>query len=205
MDLNLQITNLINKYPNLKYDSVQNKLSGSIEVYSEDSYEIDIFLKDFPATVPTVYEIGERIPHKSDRHVYKNGALCFATPLTISYLMKNKISTITDFVEKLIIPYLKNNSYYELKGKYMFGEHSHDIKLATLESLQDLLGITNIKLILDLICNVLDNEKFTPNKLCYCGSNIKIKKCSNHFERYKKLKSLGKENLFKSFVLLYSR
>ncbi len=196
--IEFQVDEVLKKYPSLKLDIEKSLLIGDLIVdkVDEDDYEVEIDFSCFPTRFPIVWETGERIPRKLDRHIYSNGSCCFTTKAMQEILLKTEVKTLLDFIDKMLIPFLQNNSYYELNKCYKNGEYLHDIGVATFETYMDILGIEDIRVICQLIQERLfTKNKIRPNEFCYCGSGVKIKKCNNHEERYKRFRLISKERL----------
>ena len=188
---NSQITKVLNKYPTLSFNSERGILSGEIF----DDYKLDIYLNDFPNRFPKVFEVEKRIRRKADRHINSDNSLCFTTLTKENLYLNTKVKTLLDFIDLILIPYLQNNSYYELNEKYMFDEFSHNINISTYETYVDILKIKNPYIILNLIQDRINfKKKYRPNDTCYCG-NDKIKQCSTHYNCYKEFSKLDKNIL----------
>ena len=112
--------------------------------------------------------------------------------LKLEIYLKTKVKTIEDFISLLVVPYLQNNSYYEINRKYKFEEYAHDAIASTYETYRDLLGVEDIRLLIKIAGQRL---KVRPNEKCYCGSNTKIKNCSDHYDSYKKFRLISQEQL----------
>ena len=125
---------LLDKYPELRVApsggaglTVAGELSfraqGPVGEPIEDVYAVEIRVPHaFPLSPPTVYERGGRIPgtfHKLD-----GGALCLGAPAALR-LGLGPHSTLTDFVERFVVPYLFGFSYFALHGVMPFGELAH--------------------------------------------------------------------------------
>jgi hypothetical protein len=202
MGIENQVKEVLNLFKDLVFFEEEKKIGGKIYVLNEDYYEIEIQIQDFPSSFPIVKETLTRIPVKADRHVYiDTGSLCFTTKAIADILLKSKIKTLKDFIVNVLIPYLRNNSYYEIHGKYFENEYSHGV-LGIIESYKDILKINGeysiAKIMLDRIEN--RNIKFKDN--CYCGSNFTLKKCSNgkHDKAYREFKFINKETLTRDLM-----
>ncbi|MBC5834482.1 hypothetical protein G6N05_07130 [Flavobacterium sp. F372] len=202
MGIENQVKEVLNLFKDLVFFEEEKKIGGKIYVLNDDYYEIEIQIQDFPSSFPIVKETLTRIPVKADRHVYiDTGSLCFTTKAIADILLKSKIKTLKDFIVNVLIPYLRNNSYYEIHGKYFENEYSHGV-LGIIESYKDILKINGeysiAKIMLDRIEN--RNIKFKDN--CYCGSNFTLKKCSNgkHDKAYREFKFINKETLTRDLM-----
>ncbi len=197
MMLNEQIAKALEKYPSLSYDEVNRKLSGYLYAseHDGDKYLVEIFLAKFPFSFPIVWEVGERIPPEADRHICSDGSICFCTKTKEDIFLATKVITLNDFIQLVLIPFLQNNSYFEIHKTYRFGEYSHDFLFATYETYVDILGIENPFIIEKTIDELIHRRKIRPNELCFCGSRRKIKSCSNHQELYKLSRKIPRDTL----------
>ena len=44
-----------------------------------------------------------------------------------------------------------------------------------------------------MLFGIIQGKKYRPNDKCYCGSEMKIKKCKNHLNSYKQLREIDKK------------
>lgn len=177
MDINQQIIEVQKSYPTLKFSPETNQFSGELFITSNDSYMICLDINPYPQFFPNVYEKGERIPIKADRHMYTNtGSCCLTTKSRAQILLKTKVKTLKCFVSDIVIPYFQNNSYYELNKCYKTEEYSHGIK-GDLEGYADILQISNVRIILKTIYDRINGDKLKIHDKCYCGSGLKMKNC----------------------------
>lgn len=197
MDINYEIEELMQKYPTLEYNSEKKELYGDLYISKNDCYEIKIDLIPYPKYFPNVYEVGERIPPKVDRHIYTDsGACCFTTLAKSQILLKTKIKNLSYFIKEIVIPYFKNNSYYEINKKYKLGEYSHGF-FGIIEGYIDILNLKNVKLLANIIYNRVKGKKLKIQDACYCGSGVSLKKCSSglHDRSYRDFKKIDVEVL----------
>lgn len=190
MDIKKEITEVLNLYKELVYNEDENKLIGKIRVAQEDYYNVIIDLDDYPNFLPSVKETLHRIPRKLDRHIYvDSGNLCFTTRAKADIILKTKIKSLKDFISLILIPYLRNNSYYEIQGKYFNAEYSHG-SLGIIEAYRDILKINNVYKIARAILDRTRNKNLGFKDECYCGSGDAFKKCSNgkHNRAYREFK-----------------
>lgn len=199
----INVEEVLKEYPSFEYNSERRIIFGYFDISKNDSYNIEIHINNFPDTFPDVFEMDERIPVKADRHTNLDGSLCFTTkPNEIIYI-KTTVKSLTDFIELILIPYLQNNSYYEINKEYKFGEYSHHPYISTYQTYADLLNIENPYHILHIINERLKlKKKYRPNDLCYCNSNVKVKKCKSHERSYKNFSKLDKRTLERDMKLI---
>jgi hypothetical protein len=141
-----------------------------------DRYCLEVELPaDYPGSLPTVWETGQRIPREIDRHVYPaNGALCLGLPIELWVTLGGDFSFST-FLEKAVRPYLIGNSLVEEGKPWPFGESSHGY-LGALEFYHRILGTDDAavvgRFLLDLV-----NGKVRGHWTCPCGSGKVLRNC----------------------------
>lgn len=200
-DFQKEIATVLKQHPQLEYDKVSNKLIGHLVVLEKDEYEIEIDLTPFPVSFPTVKETGERIHPIADRHIYSSGNCCFTTKAREDILLKKEIGSLPSFINKIVVPYFLNNSYYEITGKYRHGEYSHGTS-GIIEGYKDILNIKNEMLVIAMLFDRLKQHKIRPNDKCYCGSQKKLKNC--HIINYTDFKLIKKTTIQQDFINFYA-
>ncbi len=186
---------ILEKFPFLTYNSEERYFIGYIQIDEDDKYHLKIKINNFPKTFPKVYELEDRIPKKAERHVNADYSLCFTTKANEEILLKTKIKDLQSFFQLILVPYLLNNSYFEINNQYKFGEYSHHPLISTYETYRDILNVENFELIETILIEIANGKKYRPNKICYCGSGKKIKKCKNHEFGYRNLKKINVDRL----------
>lgn len=197
MEINKQIEVLLKNYKDLVYIETKYVIEGKIYISENDFYKISIDLSPYPNRFPSVEEIGERIPKKADRHIYtNNGTCCFTTVAKSQILLKTKIKSLDHFVRLIVVPYLENNSYFEINKRYFTDEYSHNIS-GVIEGYMDILGLDNVYKIIKIIHDRITNSEAKYYSKCYCGSINPLKKCSKgkHFKFYNKFKLIEPNTL----------
>lgn len=195
--LDEQIVEVLKNYPTLTYNASKRTLNRYLfaSIDDWDRYFLNILIADFPNHFPEVWEVGERIPREADRHLNRDGSICFCTKTKEDIYLATRIFNLNDFIQLILIPFLQNNSYFEIHKTYKFGEYSHNFLFATYETYVDVLGIENPIVIEQTIECLINRLKIRPNELCFCGSKKKIKNCSNHQELYKLGRKIPRETL----------
>ena len=197
MDISQQIIEVERNFPLLIFSPEKNEFSGEIFISETDSYQIRIDIKSYPKFFPGVYETEERIPNKPDRHIYTNtSGCCLTTNAKAQILLKTKIKSLNLFVKDIVIPYLQNNSYFEIHKKYKTSEYDHHHQ-GVVDSYKDILQINDELIIAKTIYHRLNNPKLKIHQPCFCGSGIKLKNCSRsaHDKAYRDFKLIDKELL----------
>jgi len=171
---------VLKKYPGFIYNKESGMLFGILNVDNEgeDCYDVDINLNTYPGNFPLVKESG-RIPQKPHRHINGDGTCCFTTKAKEQILMRKQIKSLLDFIQRIIIPFLRNNSYYEINKCYKNGEYHHGIP-GIIEGYKDILKISDNSLLVNLLIARSKKIKIEKNKVCFCGSKKKVKDCHLH-------------------------
>jgi hypothetical protein len=142
----------------------------------DDEFEIEICIpKGFPRQLPTVKEVGGRIPDTF--HKNSGGILCLGTP-TAQMLQLHKSQTVPGFVESCVIPYLYGFVYREKFGSMPFDEQEHG-EIGLLDDFREMFAVkTNSGAIAMVrLCSL---KKRVANKQpCPCGSGKRVGKCHN--------------------------
>ena len=156
------------------------------DVHMTGKFFLEIVVpRDFPLALPITRELSNSI-NKNYPHCSPNGELCLASELELRIFFLQTTS-MYDFIEKYIIPYLYTYRFYEEYGVYPFGERSHGT-MGNLEYLKELFGVETWKQVLDIMLFVV-NSSYRGHLLCPCGSNKRIRNC--HGDILKKAMDAG--------------
>jgi len=183
-DITKQIHDIKNRYNFNQSESEVLCGELNIDPLGTDIYSLIINISTFPNQFPIVQEVGDRIPCNMDRHINTDGTLCFTTEAKAQIILRKKVKTLLDFFEYILIPFLQNNSYYEIHKEYLNGEYKHGL-VGIFESYADIIDIDNLGLLIDILLLRLDDKKFLRNDICFCGSGKKVKNC--HLNGYNDL------------------
>jgi hypothetical protein len=150
--------------------SNQDTAEGAI-----DQFDVLILIaKDFPRREPVVFETGNRIPREVDRHCYTNGACCVG--VWDEWRVGNVKPTISAFLEGPVRNFFLSQIYFEIHGRWPFGERSHG-DAGIREACVDMLGIRNDPKLIMRYLRVLAGLWPKGHWLCPCGSNRRIRHC----------------------------
>ncbi len=166
-------------------------------VVSDDYYDICIELSPYSEYFPVVFETGERIPKKVDRHVYSDtGSCCFTTNAMAQILLKTSITSLMDFMKEIVIPYFMNNSYYEIHDRYFDVEYSHG-PVGVVEGYRDIFQIADEFRIAKVMFDYLNGGKLKVHQNCYCGSGKSLLRCKNgiHDKCYRNFRKVSQEQI----------
>jgi hypothetical protein len=198
MDFKQDIASVIHSNKGLEYSESENTLTGKLYISENDFYELKIFLAPYPNAFPDVKEIGERIPETADRHIYMDNTrfCCFTTKAISQILLRTKVKSVSDFINLIIIPYLENNSYYEINRHYVKDEFAHGAP-GVLQGYKDILGISDDYKILKLLYDTTEGRFIKQSDRCYCGSSKSLKTCHNgkHYRNYNRFRMIDSNTL----------
>lgn len=192
-----QTQDVLRRHKELEFHPERRSFTGFAYASEADAdkYSIEVQIESFPDRFPRVFETAERIPRQARRHCNSDGSLCFTTKPREELLLATAVFTLDDFFDKILIPCLQNNSYFEHEGKYRFGEHSHHSAISIYETYKPLLDLEDPIRLEQVLTRLANGMKIRPNELCYCGSGNKIKRCKNHETLYRDIKKLSVETL----------
>jgi hypothetical protein len=142
----------------------------------EDEFELRwVVFDEFPKQIPLVFETKGRIP--ANYHKLENGALCLGSPIRQRMILA-KHPTLSGFVERLVIPYLYNRSYFEKHDCLPVGELEHGSP-GLIEDYQKLFKVEDQDSCLTML-QMLGRKKRNANKMpCPCDSGRRLGKCHN--------------------------
>lgn len=175
---------LADHYPELvlePWDEGWARVTGSIEIVPEIRYTLLLLVRPgYPDEEPVLICQRDEIPWEIDRHVYeRNGVACLCVR---SETRKHWPwgSNLTDFLDKLVVPFFKGQNYYDSHGHWPpSGERSHGkpgIIEAYTEILSDLDDPT-VKPIHDFLRLLARENPPKGHESCPCGSGKKLRHC----------------------------
>lgn len=143
----------------------------------EDYYQLEIAIPaTFPRTVPSVKEIGDKIPRDGEHHLNPgDDTLCLGSPLRLQLSLGKDVS-ITSFVNQCLVPYLYAISHKLQFGELPWGELDHG-KPGIIQDYMELFGVTGQEGVISTL-NILGKRKRVANKKpCPCGCGQRLGKC----------------------------
>lgn len=143
--------------------------------FEVDRFGIEIVLPDdYPNSIPRVYESEGRIPKVIDRHFMSDGSACLFFR-DEQFKFYNRKTPIKDFIGTPVYNFFLSQAYFDLTGKWIFGERSHGPS-ATWEYYTEELGTNDLNTIGRFLC-FLASDKVSLKQKCYCGSNKLLVHC----------------------------
>lgn len=154
--------------------------------------------RDFPNSLPAVFETGGRIPPISSYHVNPDRSLCLGSPLRLRWVLSHT-STFMAFAEKCIIPYLFAISH-KLRngGNLLFGEllHGRRGEMADYVDLFQVQSTAHGRLAL----SYLGMKKRRANKRrCPCGCEKRLGAC-RYNAHLRKFRALAPRSWFRALL-----
>lgn len=172
--------------------------SASDPLYNfvEDSFRIRIEIpRAFPSEVPKVTEIGDKIPHNIDFHVFPNGTLCLGSPIRLRKCL-NENPTLQGFIEKSLIPFLYAMSKHLRTGeRFVFGELTHGVE-GLLDDYRDVFHVETNKQVIQILELLSVKKRESNKKKCPCGCGKRVAKCSFK-EKLNLLRNITSRSVFK--------
>jgi hypothetical protein len=179
------VDELLRKYPYLGIIPTQDehlRIGGELHFrvlgpggeVIEDAYRVELRIPvSFPARYPTARETGGRI--SETYHKLEDGSLCLAAPTELR-LRLGPASTLGDFVEQLVIPYLYGYSSYERNGVAPYGELEHG-KAGLRQYFASLFGISDRDAAVKFVRLTSLKKRAANKEPCPCGSHRRLGRC----------------------------
>lgn len=145
-----------------------------------DRFSIEI---EFPAGItklPSIREIGGRIPKHRDHHVSDDGTICTEVPELI--LLRGGYSLVS-YLDGAVRNYFLGQLLVEQGEPWPFGEWDHG-KPGLLQAYGEILGVTGEQEIRRFL-DCLGHKKVKGHWNCPCGSGKRIRDC--HVDAIRKL------------------
>ena len=141
-----------------------------------DSYSLEIRVPEkFPALLPKVFELNNRIRRDGTHHTHKDGALCLGSPLRLRILAKNN-PTLTGFASSCIVPFL----YWISSKQFSVGELAHGGP-GLEDDYMTLFGLTDRKQVLPVLKLLGMKKRVANKKPCPCGCGVRLGRCDTRF------------------------
>ena len=133
-----------------------------------------VLAPDFPNQKPKVFEIGGRIPRRTDRHINPDGDCCVT--VWEHWFTSADDHSFAGFLNGPVHEYFLGQYWYEKTGKWPFGEWAHGLR-GLEEAYADVLGIRNEKTDIIYHLKLLSNDWPKGHWLCPCGSGKRLRYC----------------------------
>jgi len=167
-----------------------------------ESYDLKIvFPERYPKEIPTVTETKHTIPRKPDYHTYDDGSFCLGSDIQLKEII-SETPNVSDFVEKILAPFLYSISYKLKYHEFPNGDLAHG-EDGLIDDYERLFNVNGKRAVL-MVLEALGKRKRVANRLkCPCGCGRRLGLCDFRFSLIKwgKLdkRRWFKDHLFKSF------
>lgn len=168
------------KYPDLRLtiDGEIGHLVGSFPIVHEgvelDRFEIKVRVPaEFPRELPTVYEVGGRIPHDVDWHTFKAGNLCVIVPE--EWFLNQNYRSLIAYLEGPLRNYFVNHALAEAGHVRPMGERRHGSR-GLYDAYGDMVGTTDTLAIIRYL-RFCASPKIKAHWKCPCGSGKRVEIC----------------------------
>ena len=137
-----------------------------------DRYSIRIRLPDqYPEKLPSVEEVGGRIPRTADRHVFTDSGACCVLLEEARWEAFPVGASFRTFLEGPVQSYLLGQSLVERGEEWPFGEWSHGA-LGVAEYYAEILETTDLATM-----GLLALSEAKGHHECFCGSRQRLRRC----------------------------
>ena len=145
-----------------------------------DAYELEIKVPvKFPREVPTVKEIGQRIPRDGKHHVNPDDTLCLGSPLRLLNKIEESPS-LPGFAEKCLVPFLYAISKkLQSGGDFAFCELAHGEK-GVVDDYMQLFGLRSREEVLRALELVGMKRRIANKQPCPCLCGYRLGRCGFH-------------------------
>ncbi|TCS87196.1 hypothetical protein EDD80_1057 [Anseongella ginsenosidimutans] len=174
------------------------QLSGALELENTagdiyDQYQVKVVASDDSSTwFPGVFEVGGRLPHNSDWHVFEDGHCCIK-PIPEQIILCRKGLPLLQFIQEHVLPYFHAQKFREQHGYYLH-ERSHG-ELGNLEYIAGVLKTQSRASMRQYLWYILHGREPSRSNRCFCGSRKLYRYC--HRDAYRNLCLLPKELIYK--------
>lgn len=121
-------------------------------------------------------EIGGRIPHREDRHIFgAGGYACVALPEDVYLLTGGKPLSLASFLDGPVRSFFLAQLVVERDGYWPFGDRGHGAH-GLADFYEELLGTRDLSVVEKYLV-VLSEARTYRQRVCPCGSGDKLRRC----------------------------
>jgi hypothetical protein len=183
-----RLSNALASYPGLRIvPSLSGgvKLAGRLAFSGEppgkeciaDEYDVEFSIPaGFPDELPSARETGGRIP--GSFHKFTDGTLCLGSPTRLRLLLTGT-SSIAEWIDRCLVPYLYGYSYFRLHGVLPFGELEHGTA-GLYQDLSPLFSNSNEGTLREFVRLAAMAKRKANKRICPCGSKHRLGSCHHH-------------------------
>ncbi len=140
---------------------------------------------NYPKRIPKMTETAGKIPHELDRHFNDlYDSFCLAPPAQEIIILGSSYKLL-DFVNKLVVPHLAIQKYYDKHKKWPEGDYYHGVA-GLYQFYSEELKVENPLSLPIAMALLLKSANIIRNEPCFCLSDKKFKNChQKHFDKFK--------------------
>ena len=143
-----------------------------------DTYDLRITIQpNFPREVPTVVEVGGKIPREPYYHVNPDTTLCLGSPLRLKKMLADQPDLVA-FAEKCLVPYLVKVSAHLQRGEELVGL-KHGMP-GIVDDYADLFGLSSVDQILRALELLAMKKRLANKQHCPCRCRLRLGRCPTH-------------------------
>lgn len=145
-------------------------------------YEIVIVLPEqYPRRVPSLYCKDASLPRDIDRHILQNGRACLCVRSeSRRFLGKNYL--LVNFIDRLVVPFLVGQFYYDCSGEWPWTDRSHGTAGID-EAWIQLLGFGGEAEVRAFLEALSRKNGYGGHLPCPCGSGKRLRSCHSKLFR----------------------
>jgi hypothetical protein len=165
-----------------------------------DRYKLKVIVpKDSPCGLPTVYEIGNRIPQVPDRHMETNGKACIVLPDAFWYEYPDGMN-LHEFLDGPLRHFLANQSLIDrgCTDNWKDGEWKHGSE-GIIQFYSKIIGTDDPNIIHEYL-KLMISDEIKGHWPCPCGSGERLRKC--HKDLVSNLRRIPRDIAIKSIKYL---
>lgn len=149
----------------------------------------------YPNELPIVKDITKKID--CTFHKNKNDILCLACDAEMFLDLKTRKNvTISDFIERYLLPYLYSYTYYKKCGEVPFGDREHGAA-GIIDFYKSYFNLANRSTTLQFL-EYISLKKYRGHNLCPCGSGKKMRSCHG-INIINLIKKIGINNVYNDY------
>lgn len=137
----------------------------------------------YPKIPPIIFETGKEIPKEPDWHINRDGSCCVGPNAKIFRKLDNKISII-GWLENIVMPFFFDQVHKLENGEYRGKEYSHG-SYGLIEDYKEWWNLESEEEVIVKLKLITNWVKYPRNEKCFCGSELKFKKCHLTKSTYK--------------------
>ncbi|MFH0759850.1 MAG: SEC-C domain-containing protein [Bacteroidota bacterium] len=176
-----EVKNSYPKLADLENDSGIFKSEGEIDIIDPSGIlwrtfkvRIQIPLK-YPNVLPSIYETGGQLQRVPDWHINIDGSCCVGPSSKVYRKLDFKL-TLIRWLDLVVMPYFFDQVHKLETGDYAGKEYSHG-KKGLIEDYMSWWNLNTPEEVIHKLKLITGEIKIQRNEKCFCGSNIKYKRC----------------------------